>query len=538
MPQDVRRPVIVQGAAGLVFMPDDPVGLVVAHEDSAGARVGHDDGRRHLTQDGVDERILRLLSLQQFQPLPIGELVPRDVPGDDHDRLGPAIRPGDRGDRVLEVAHLAIRREVAGFMPCWLAREEHLLTLGVEGPHDFFRKASSLQCLPVISVGSNPRKRAIPALTCEYRPSRSMTHMWSTVAARMPESVSACSRDCSSVRFRSVMSRVVPTTASTVPPAPQDRHEDVFIMMLAEVAGEGRLVADRLPGVNDLTDLSMQPSRQVGRVAEIEEVLADRLVQTLPPEIQEGGVDVGETAFEVEDIVEIRGVRQGRLVGPALLLGRRHEPGHFFLGTFPRGHVSKVDRQAVRGRVGVDLVPAVVRRIELLEPDDDVLGHGPSVASLEPRAERGRIFLPVILADQVFPGSAQQGFRLAVDIGDTPVEVECTEGVGGALQDRPGPLARTPVLLLRPLLLAHVPDDQDGPDDLTSLIPDRGCNVVDRPLGAVPGNQDGVVRQADDDPLLSTSRTGLSTGLRVSSLTIRIDRGQRQSNRLARPTSP
>ena len=58
--------------------------------------------------------------------------------------------------------------------------------------------------------------------------------------------------------------------------------------------------------------------------------------------------------------------------------------------------------------------------------------------------------------------------------------------------------------------------------DVALPVPDRGGAVVDRPLRAVPGDQDGVVRQPDDDaPPAGRAGTGFSTGWRVCSLTMR-----------------
>ena len=49
--------------------------------------------------------------------------------------------------------------------------------------------------------------------------------------------------------------------------------------------------------------------------------------------------------------------------------------------------------------------------------------------------------------------------------------------------------------------LGHVAEDHDDADDPPAVVPDRRGAVLDGRLGAVAGDQDGVVGQADDDPL-------------------------------------
>ena len=56
--------------------------------------------------------------------------------------------------------------------------------------------------------------------------------------------------------------------------------------------------------------------------------------------------------------------------------------------------------------------------------------------------------------------------------------------------------------VLRLFPLGDVAEHQHGPDDLSPRAPDRGRGVVERAFGPVPGDEDGVVRQADDDALL------------------------------------
>ena len=120
------------------------------------------------------------------------------------------------------------------------------------------------------------------------------------------------------------------------------------------------------------------------------------------------------------------------------------------LGPLPLAHVPEVDGQAVRRRVGVDLVPAVVRRVERLERDGDVLGHRPAVAAVEVGPHGGGELLPDVLPQQVVPGPAQQDLGLPVDVGEPPVPAQAEEGVGDALQDRPGPLLLLPQPCPRP----------------------------------------------------------------------------------------
>ena len=202
------------------------------------------------------------------------------------------------------------------------------------------------------------------------------------------------------------------------------------------------------------------------------------------------------------------------------------------LGPLPPGHVPEVHREAVRGRVGVDLIPAVVRRVERLERDGDVLVHRPAIGVVELGPHGGGEFLPQVLAEQVVLGAAQQCLGLPVDVGEPPVPPHGVEGIGDALQDRPGLLPGPSDLRLGPPPLADVPEDQDGPDDPPGRVPDRGGAVVDGPLGAVPGDQERVVGQADDHALPQRPEGGvldLPAGLLVDDAE---DRGEGLARRL------
>ena len=56
-------------------------------------------------------------------------------------------------------------------------------------------------------------------------------------------------------------------------------------------------------------------------------------------------------------------------------------------------------------------------------------------------------------------------------------------------------------LPLVPPAFGDVPEDQDDPGDVPRCVADRGGTVVDGPFRAVPGDEQGVVRQADDHAL-------------------------------------
>ncbi len=55
----------------------------------------------------------------------------------------------------------------------------------------------------------------------------------------------------------------------------------------------------------------------------------------------------------------------------------------------------------------------------------------------------------------------------------------------------------------------HVAEDEDRADDLALARADRRCTVVDRPFRTVPGDQNGVIRQADDHPVAERAGGGI-----------------------------
>ena len=188
-------------------------------------------------------------------------------------------------------------------------------------------------------------------------------------------------------------------------------------------------------------------------------------VQDRPPAVvahrlRQAG-ELGPAAVQVVDVA----VRSG---GPDDLrhgVGKLAEPLFALpqddLGPLPLAHVPEVDGQPVRRRVGMALVPAVVRRVEKLERDGDVLGHRTAVVPLHVGSEGVGILLPMVLADQVVPTAAQQHFRLPVDVGEPPVPVQGAERIGDALQDRAGLRLGSLRLLFGPLAGGDVFVNQD-----------------------------------------------------------------------------
>lgn len=154
------------------------------------------------------------------------------------------------------------------------------------------------------------------------------------------------------------------------------------------------------------------------------------------------------------------------------------------------------------GGVRLDHEPAVPGRVVVLELGRHPVGQDPPVLGLERGAHGCRVDLPVVLPEDVLAADAVHPLEGGVHVDEPPVRVEDHEPLVDALQDGRRPPLLFPQRPLRPLLLGDVADHQHGPDDLSPRAPDGGRGVVERALGPTPGDEDGVVRQADDDALL------------------------------------
>ncbi len=84
-------------------------------------------------------------------------------------------------------------------------------------------------------------------------------------------------------------------------------------------SGEGRGIAHGLAGIDHLLNLALQARGEFGRVFEVEEVFAQRLVERFLPEREQRAVDISEAAFQVEGIREIGRVGKGDVEGVPLL---------------------------------------------------------------------------------------------------------------------------------------------------------------------------------------------------------------------------
>ena len=96
--------------------------------------------------------------------------------------------------------------------------------------------------------------------------------------------------------------------------------------------------------------------------------------------------------------------------------------------------------------------------------------------------------------------SSASGVHQELDgVGDRGERIAQLMGQHGQELVLPPALLGDPVL--RPPPLGHVAEDQHHAVHAPAGAPDRGAAVVDRPLGAVPGDQQRMVGQADDHPL-------------------------------------
>jgi len=53
-------------------------------------------------------------------------------------------------------------------------------------------------------------------------------------------------------------------------------------------------------------DLTLETLGELGRIAKLEEVFSDGLFERLLPEREERAIDIGEAAFQVEGVGEVR----------------------------------------------------------------------------------------------------------------------------------------------------------------------------------------------------------------------------------------
>ena len=146
----------------------------------------------------------------------------------------------------------------------------------------------------------------------------------------------------------------------------------------------------------------------------------------------------------------------------------------------------------------------------------------------------GQAQLPPVLAPHCGGIEAQRPGTPVADGHVAALPVHEIDVVHRGGEDARQELGLSPDFRLGPLPLADISEDQDGPDDPPGRVPDRGRTVVDGPLGAVPGDQDGVVGQADDGPLPQRPEGGvldLQAGPLVDDTE---DRGEGLARRLGR----
>ena len=114
-----------------------------------------------------------------------------------------------------------------------------------------------------------------------------------------------------------------------------------------------------------------------------------------------------------------------------------------------------------------------------------------------------------VAADRLLGGVAEQPLGGGVPALNDAVERLADDGVVRRLDDRreqPGGEQLVDLVPLDAPLRGDVAEDQDAAGDAGRARPDRRGAVVDRTLGAVPADEHGVVRQADDDALAQRPR--------------------------------
>ncbi len=179
---------------------------------------------------------------------------------------------------------------------------------------------------------------------------------------------------------------------------------------------KGCVISQRFLGVNHLLNLVLEPHGEFRWVAEVTEVLSDRLLQRFFPERQQCAVSVCKPPVEIKGVDEVRRVGK-RCVEPSpqpQLLIR-------FLLT---ADVLEVDRKAaLRRGVGLDGEPPLPRLIEHLEIHRHPVAHGAAVLALDHGAGREREDVPVAPAQRLFTELARQLLGGFVDVDEAPLAV-------------------------------------------------------------------------------------------------------------------
>jgi len=103
--------------------------------------------------------------------------------------------------------------------------------------------------------------------------------------------------------------------------------------------------------------------------------------------------------IETEYIDQVRRVRQSRFVNVTLPLGRRDELRLLGFGFPDVAHIAEVNRNTVRRRVRMDLVPAAVIRVVRGLATGHAGVHRRPVDGLELMPAQARKFIPDDFAD-------------------------------------------------------------------------------------------------------------------------------------------
>ena len=227
----------------------------------------------------------------------------------------------------------------------------------------------------------------------------------------------------------------------------------------------------------------------------------DRLVRP-----DQGAGLLGDDAGDRGDIGG--GVQPGGDLGQSAKL-LRPEAGRR-LGPLPVGDVGEQDADLSTARpahpVSVHVVPPA-HRLRLVHEPGRLAGRRHPPVNLEPVGVVVRDQLPDRPAHGVLePGVLlERRIRLQEAVVGGPVvgvvqHLHDAERLVHRLEQGAEPLLARPNFCLGPLLLADVPKHQHAADDFAVLSPNRGGTVVDGPLRAVLGDEDGMVRQPDHPP--------------------------------------
>ncbi len=112
-----------------------------------------------------------------------------------------------------------------------------------------------------------------------------------------------------------------------------DGGKDVLVIAGGTVGiGVGGFVDDAFAGLDDLLDLLLEFGGEVVGVMEFEEIFSDGLGEGEAPEVEEGFVDVGEAAVEVEGVGEVGDGGEDAVEGTGLFGVAVGEFTAFFLG--------------------------------------------------------------------------------------------------------------------------------------------------------------------------------------------------------------